>query len=340
MNSTVPTSDNEEQFEGKWVCQIMTAEGVIGVLGNLLVCFVILRAKCLHNLTNYLLVNLAVADMLLCLHAFIYYLVTAEGCALISFVPASQGGRQIFCRLLASRFSVRALSYASAYNLCVVTLERYVAIVHPLQYERKLTATRMKTLITLIWMISFVLSLPILFTIYPSDDPEQACSEITYPHQMFPLILNIGSFILGYLVPVTSMSLAYYKMQVTLKRQAKALRLQQAREAAYDLVIARQRLVSVLTIVLGAFVILLTPGFVTYLLCLHPTANGPFSFCASKYYRYTREICNLAYYLNSVINPIIYEFKYKKFRKALKSAFCSCFKKHNRNRVDIAMVPL
>ncbi|XP_038045949.1 neuromedin-U receptor 2-like [Patiria miniata] len=338
MNSTV-LNDNEEQFEGKWVCQIMAAEGVIGVLGNILVCFVIIRAKCLHNKSNYLLVNLAVADMLVCLHAFLFKLLSTESCALNSFVPVSLVGRQIFCRFLASQFLVRALSYASAYNLCVVTLERYVAIVHPLQYERKLTATRMKTLIALIWMISFVFCLPLLFTIQPSDDPDQACSDITYPHQMLPVLFSIFSFLSGYLLPIALMSLAYYKIQATLKRQAQVLSLQQVKGAAYDLVIARQRLVSMLTIVLGALIILWTPCHVAYLLCLRPATIGPFLFCASKNYRNTIEICSLAYYFNSVINPIIYEFKYKKFRKALKIAFCSCFNKHTRNRVDIEMVP-
>ncbi|XP_038066539.1 substance-K receptor-like [Patiria miniata] len=212
INSTQQVLDNKEPTIGKWVCQLLVAEGVIGVFGNLLVCLVILRVRFLHNMTNYLLVNLAVADMLLCLEL--------------------------------------------------------------------------------------------------------------------------------YLLPLTLMSWAYYKIQVTLKRQAKALNLRHARAAAYDLVIARQRLVSMLTIVLGALIILWTPINITFLVCFDPTDKGPFPFCGSKGFKYFMTITVFLLYFNSVINPIIYELKYKKFRQGLKLTFCCCHKSHGANTVDIAMVPL
>ncbi|XP_038069752.1 neuromedin-U receptor 2-like [Patiria miniata] len=316
----------------------MAAEGVIGVLGNLLVCFVILRVKFLHSMTNYLLVNLAVADMLLCLQEFFLYLMYSD-ISLLDFVPTSVGGRELYCRLLGSDFLAWALVYASAYNLCVVTLERYVAIVHPLQYERKLTATRMKSLIALIWVISFLFSSPYLFTIESSTDPDQACSKLKDHHQEFQMLLKVFTFFMGYLLPITLMSLAYYKIQVTLKRQAKALNLRHARAAAYDLVIARQRLVSMLMIVLGALIILWTPVYTAILVCAYPLHKGLISFCDSDTYEFIVEFMDFFHYFNSVINPIIYELKYKKFRKGVKVAFCSCVKRKWNNRVDIEMVP-
>ncbi|XP_038067911.1 neuromedin-U receptor 2-like [Patiria miniata] len=338
--STQQVLDNKEPTIGKWVCQLLVAEGVIGVLGNLLVCFVILRVRFLHNMTNYLLVNLAVADMLLCLERIFSGLIYYKDCKIIDYVPKTFGGKVAFCRFMPSNFLSWALAYASAYNLCVITFERYVAIVHPLQYARKLTATRMKILIALIWMISFLFSLPFLFTIEASNNPDQACSEFKYPHPLFPFLVGIFTFLTAYLLPITLMSWAYYKIQVTLKRQAKALNLQHARAAAYDLVIARQRLVSMLTIVLGALIILWTSDYIGLFLCLITDRKGLLTLCNSVSYKYFSAICSFAYYFNSVINPIIYEFKYKKFRQGLKIALCSCYHQHNDNRVDIEMVPL
>ncbi|XP_038070281.1 LOW QUALITY PROTEIN: neuromedin-U receptor 2-like [Patiria miniata] len=338
MNSTQQFLDNMEPTTGigKWVCHLLIEEGVIGVLGNLLVCFVILRVKFLHTMTNYLLVNLAVADMLVCLECIFYGLIYYENCKIIDYVPKTFGGKVVFCCFLQSNFLGWALSYASAYNLCVVTFERYVALVHPLQYARKLTATRMKTLIALIWVTSFLFSLPFLFTLKPSNDPDLACSEIEYQDNTFHILLGVFAFFLSYLLPLTLMSWAYYKIHVTLKRQAKALNLQHARAAAYDLVIARQRLVRMLTMVLGALIILWTPINTNFLLCINPT----FSFCGSKGFKYFEAITCIMLYFNSVINPIIYELKYKKFRQGLKLTFCCCHKSHGANTVDIAMVPL
>ncbi|XP_038052353.1 neuromedin-U receptor 2-like [Patiria miniata] len=335
MNGT--DEHNDEPTEDKWTCQIMAAEGVGGVVGNLLVCYVILRVKFLHNMTNYLLVNLAVADMLLCLQVFLNAL--TSDCNLIAFAPLSNGVRDLFCRLLESRFLAWAMSCATAYNLCVVTLERYIAIVHPLHYARKLTTARMVTLIALVWVISFLIPLPFLFTIEPSNDPNKMCS-FKYPHLLPPVLLGIIGFLFIYLLPLTLMSVAYYKMQVTLKRQAKALHQQHARAAAYDLVIARQNLVSMLKTVLGALIVLWTLDYLAILLCLHRTDKAQFSFCGSKVFSYIRNFSNLLYNLNSVINPIIYEFKYKKFRQGFKVAFCNCFKNHGGNSVDVEMVPL
>ncbi|XP_038052490.1 histamine H2 receptor-like [Patiria miniata] len=321
---------------GKWVCQIMAAEGVIGVLGNLLVCYVILRVKFLHNMTNYLLVNLAVADMLLCLAVFFSSLTAVPDCIFIDYVPASFGGKMLFCRLVASGFLTWALSYVSAYNLCVVTLERYVAILHPLHYARKLTATRMKILIALMWVTSFVFSVPVLFSIEPSDDPDRACSASKHSHWSLSVqFTKTFAFLTAYLLPLTLMSLAYYKIQVTLKRQAKALNLQHARAAAYDLVIARRRLVSMLTIVLGALIILWTPGYIHVLLCLGTADESQLSFCGTTSSKYVASMSAFAFYFNSVINPIIYEFKYKKFKQGLKAAVCCCFSRHGNNRVDV-----
>ncbi|XP_038066534.1 neuromedin-U receptor 2-like [Patiria miniata] len=337
MNETrLSTNDSEHPGnEYKWICHIITTEGVIGVLGNLLVCFVILRVKFLHNMTNYLLVNLAVADMLLCLQAFLLYFFAFSKCAIVHYVPAGSVERQIFCRLLASDFLSWALSYVSAYSLCLVTLERYVAIVHPLKYQRKVTASRIARLVALIWVVPFLYSLPFVFTIKPSDDPDQACSEIQYPHQAFPIVIGVLSFLMDYLLPITLMSLAYYKIQVTLKRQAKALNLQHARAAAYDLVIARQRLVSMLTIVLGALIILWTPAYLAITICLQASrGRSHMTFCDSVTFQHIRGVCSSLFYINSIVNPVIYEFKYKKFRQGFKVAFCGCFQKKLSNRVE------
>ncbi|XP_038066518.1 histamine H2 receptor-like [Patiria miniata] len=334
FNNTEPTTGI-----GKWVCHFMIAEGVIGVLGNLLVCFVILRVKFLHTMTNYLLVNLAVADMLSCLICIFKGLIYNEDCKIIDYVPTTFGGKVFSCRFLQSHFLEWALSYASAYNLCVVTFERYVALVHPLQYARKLTATRMKTLIALIWVMSFLFPLPFVFVLKPSNDPYLACSKMEYQDDTLQILFGVYTFLSSYLLPLTLMSWAYYKIHVTLKRQAKALNLQHARAAAYDLVIARQRLVSMLTIVLGALIILWTPINTAFLLCAHGPYRGQIPFCGSQGFKYFKEIVNFMFYFNSVINPIIYEFKYKKFRQGLKLTFCCCRKSHGANTVDTAMVP-
>ena len=332
--STRNGTSNGESAGCIWVCQIAMIEGVVGVLGNLLVCFTILRVKFLHSMTNYLLVNLAVADLLGCLQAFFYYLSADQHFVLVRYIPASPVGKELFCRTLASAFLFWFLSNTSAYTLCLVTLERYVALLHPLHYETKLTAKRMKMLVAVTWAVSFLFALPVLFTNKPTDNADSACSYDENPD--LARASHVVSFFSGYALPITLMGTAYYKMQVALKRQAQALHLQHAKAAAYDLVIARQRLVSMLTLVLGALVILWTPIFIISNVCVYGQDGAR---CSSKGYRGASDFGNFLYYFNSVINPILYGFKYKRFRQALKAVLSGCFsKRDNRNRVDVEMI--
>lgn len=42
---------------------------MLGLIGNTLVCFVIIRNKSMHTVTNYFILNLALSDILLCIFA-------------------------------------------------------------------------------------------------------------------------------------------------------------------------------------------------------------------------------------------------------------------------------
>lgn len=76
---------------------------LIGILGNVLVCYVIFRQSTMHSVTNIYIANLALADILLCLFAVpftpLYLLAFKEwifGSMLCHLVPFAQG-KVAFC---------------------------------------------------------------------------------------------------------------------------------------------------------------------------------------------------------------------------------------------------
>ena len=241
------------------------AESIIGIVLNTVACLVILRTKYLHNKTNYLLAYLAVTDSLLCICVFILYHITDE-----LLIPVSFTGRDIYCRLIRSYFLVSMTSFVSVYGLCLVTCERYIAIVHSLHYPRMMSVTRINILISVTWMISLLFSCPYLFTQIGKKDSVQVCDDkLSNPQQFGPIILVILActwFLFGYLLPLLFMSWAYYKIQATLKRNAQQLNQQNVRAAAYELLQARQKLINMLKIVIGALFILWTPTVIWILL--------------------------------------------------------------------------
>jgi neuropeptide Y receptor len=67
------TTFSREFVEDKLVqiifCMIYTSIFILGLTGNMLVCFVVVRNRAMHTVTNLFITNLALSDILLCILA-------------------------------------------------------------------------------------------------------------------------------------------------------------------------------------------------------------------------------------------------------------------------------
>ena len=294
------TSSHVHVTEVEIVPKLGMAQGIIGVVLNTLAWLVILRTKNLHNMTNYLLAYLAVTDSICCFSVVVYYSSTTWWFNDKGFVQFMTG-------------------LVSSFGLCMVTYERYIGIAHPLHYPSRITLKKVTVIAFLSWILSFLVLCPtLLIALYSST-----ASEV-YIHTVFLLF--------GYLFPILFMCWAYYKIQATLKRSAQQLRQQNVQGAALELLQARQNVISMLRIVMGALVVLWTPLVVWLMFC-----SILKDLCGSNNADVITLLVLVAMYnMNSVINPIIYVFKYKKFRKGLQDMLCSCIGRPLRpNRIEV-----
>ncbi|XP_068701455.1 adenosine receptor A2a-like [Montipora foliosa] len=124
---------------------------ILGILGNSFVIFLISSKKRLAQIyTNHFLLSLSFADLAIS----------------FSLKPANYFcfHSEELCQRDCLDFFQWAFLFASVFNLCVVTLDRYVAIVKPLIYGLFMTKTRVMILICMAWIIPFVSSLiPLTF---------------------------------------------------------------------------------------------------------------------------------------------------------------------------------
>lgn len=124
---------------------------ILGIVGNSFVIFLISSKKRLSQIyTNHFLLSLSFADLAIS----------------FSLQPANYFCFHIkeLCQRVCLDFFQWAFLYASVFNLCVVTLDRYVAIVKPLIYGPFMTKTRVMILICMAWIIPFVSSfIPLTF---------------------------------------------------------------------------------------------------------------------------------------------------------------------------------
>lgn len=123
-----------------------------GLIGNLCTCFVIIKNRYMHTTVNFYLFSLAISDLLLLIVGL-----PAEMWAFWQKYPYVFG--ETFCVLRA--LISEACSYASVLTITAFTVERYIAICHPLKAHTMAQLPRAIKAIILIWIVATLSSVPI-----------------------------------------------------------------------------------------------------------------------------------------------------------------------------------
>ncbi|XP_019404321.1 PREDICTED: D(3) dopamine receptor [Crocodylus porosus] len=200
-NSTEPGLPPSHTYYALCYCILILAI----VFGNVLVCLAVLRERTLQTTTNYLVVSLAVADLLvatLVMPWVVYLEVT--------------GGVWTFNRICCDIFVTMdvMMCTASILNLCAISIDRYTAVVMPVQYQHNTghrACRRVSIMIVIVWMLAFAVSCPLLFGFNTTGDPS-VCS-ISNPD--FVIYSSVVSFYLPFMVTL----LLYIRIYLVLRQR-------------------------------------------------------------------------------------------------------------------------
>ncbi|XP_074046215.1 neuromedin-U receptor 1 [Macrotis lagotis] len=133
------------------ICAIYLLIFAVGAVGNALTCLVILQYKAMRTPTNYFLFSLALSDLLVLLLGM-----PLELYEMRQNYPFQLGlGGCYFQTLL-----FETVCLASVLNVTALSVERYVAVVHPLRAKAVLTRAHARRVIGALWAISMLCSLP------------------------------------------------------------------------------------------------------------------------------------------------------------------------------------
>ena len=309
------------EFNPFWNKLVICCLCAVGLCGNIIVCYTIWKATFLHNATNYLIVNLAATDCFVCIFSVCRVLTYTEQTPISSTIA-----RQLFCRLIFSEMLWWMSVGASTTALVLVSFERYIGIVHPLRYEQFITKRKFVVGIVLQWTLG-----PLTNFYAPGwvvyDESVKRCKFVNVPL----LILNIcyaSQHITFYLVPVVTLIYLYVKMFNSLSKPLLAeSNVSSNGQRASEIHRARKNIVVNLLMITILFIICITPGQVVYFTYV----TSPEVADEIHYKPVTQITLYILPLCNSVLNPIIYSFRYKKFQKALRLYTCKYLmtKTHN-----------
>ncbi|XP_030291547.1 alpha-1A adrenergic receptor [Sparus aurata] len=182
---------------------------VFGVLGNILV---ILSVLCHHHwrsVTHYFIANLAAADLLL-------------SSAVLPFSATSEAlGRWVFGRSFCSVWAALDVlcCTASILSLCVISIDRYLAVSYPLRYPAMATGRRGLTAVAALWGLSAAISVgPLFGWREPEPEDETVCRITEEPG--YALFSALGSFY----IPLAIILAMYCRVYTVAKRETKTLR--------------------------------------------------------------------------------------------------------------------
>ncbi|KAK2520477.1 D(4) dopamine receptor [Columba livia] len=175
--------------------------------GNGLVCLSVCTERALKTTTNYFIVSLAVADLLLALLVLPLYVYSEF-----------QGGVWSLSTVLCDALMTMdvMLCTASIFNLCAISVDRFIAVSIPLNYNRRQIDLRQLILISTTWIFAFAVASPVIFGLnnVPNRDPSLC--------QLEDDNYIVYSSICSFFIPCPVMLVLYCAMFQGLKRWEEA----------------------------------------------------------------------------------------------------------------------
>nr|AZL90164.1 ecdysis triggering hormone receptor [Panonychus citri] len=290
---------------------------ILGTTGNILVPIVVCRTKELRNSTNIFLINLSFADLfvlIVCMPTVLIELHSKPEVWLLG---------QEMCK--AVPFVEMVVAHGSILTMMAISFERYYAICKPLKAGYKCTRLRAVIIIFSVWTIAVISTVPILWIAELSHETYIDGSLVpvclTQANKLWHKLYFIGTMIAFFWSPLLILIIIYIMItkRLFLNDSIRTSTNQGSHECSQ--MRARRQVVYMLATVIACFFICLLP-FRLFTLWLLLSSTDQVKSLGMEMYYTTLYFCRIMLYLNSALNPILYNLISSKFRDAFLAAVC------------------
>ena len=178
---------------------------LFGLLGNSLTILVIIKNNKMKTVASCFILNLAVADDL--------FMLTLPFFAHSTFTRTWVFG-SVVCSLMTAFYGINL--YASIFTMVLMSIDRYLAIVHPLRSIRYRTIKNALIVCVCIWMACIVIMTPywLYARTYYGKSGHPVC-KVTWPVGSLVLHLKFWhnfELIIGFILPILIMVVCYMQL--------------------------------------------------------------------------------------------------------------------------------
>ncbi len=291
---------------------------LLGVVGNALVIGVLASSKKNRTHVNVLLINLAVAD--------IVFLVISVPFVTYRYVGENWDIGEPVCK--ASHYFIYVTVYVTMYSLIVISVVRYVFVVHSVQTVR-FPVHHLWLIILAIWILALLGNVPIWRSyevkeiLAPGSLPYNYCAVSSYTAgKIIFTTFFLGAYVLPLVLICVFSLLLVRHLKVTRQnsslKQTSSTRRRTQQQGSRSANVTRT-LVVVIVVLALCWLPLHVHLIITYFM------QQP----KSRLYEIYRVLAHVLAYCNSCMNPLIYAFVSRDFRDRVKSlSLCQRFTRY------------
>ncbi|KAJ8338102.1 hypothetical protein SKAU_G00370680 [Synaphobranchus kaupii] len=271
---------------------------LLGLTGNTLAIYVILRYAKMKTVTNLYILNLAVADELYILGL---PLITTQN--VLSYWPFGS----FLCRVVMTADSIN--QFTSIFCLTVMSIDRYLAVVRPIQSVSWRRPRVAKIINGLVWAVSIVAMLPVIIFSNVQDQLNTCNISWPEPQEIWSTAFILYTATLGFFCPLLVICMCYLLIVYKVKSARMQAGLTTRRRS-------ERRVTRMVVIMVVVFVLCWLPFFIinivnlVFILPENNVTAGVYFFAV------------ILTYVNSCANPLLYGFLSENFKRSFRKALC------------------
>ena len=285
---------------------------IVGILGNSLVLTVVKMFRSMRTTTNYLLVNVAAADITTLLFTAVH-IITRSVIASAGRQPSSPA-LSFLCKFIYPNSIIIVTLLVTSLTMTILAFERYHALLKPLTMSGRLTTGNIAYVISAIWLVAIAMVTPI-FVSFEHDLGTGLCSEFISNK----MVIYIDClFVILTIIPFTVITFCYSQIIYGLYFNNTICNNKSERSDTREETKEKRRLVILLILLTVVFFIAFIPYGILIILDFNKIKNNNTSLL--------KHFTQYLTLLNCSVNPFIYAFQSSNYRHSfvflIKKIFC------------------